>query len=315
MRLATKVAAAAVMLVIGAGAAAPVEFVSSELKGTIKADGSSTTYLITEAMADTFKKIHPEVKISVGISGTGGGFKKFAAGETDISNASRAIKPNELADCQKNGIEPIELQVAWDGLAVVIHKDNNWARKMTVAQLKKIWEPDSRVEKWSDVDPSWPNEKINLFGAGTDSGTFDFFTEKINGKEKACRSKYTATEDDTVTVKGVANDRYALGFFGVAYYEQNKDKLGVVAISMDGKTFVEPTVENVLNKSYQPLSRPLFIYVKRSSLQRPEVQEFLRFYLRRNDLVSAAKYIELPPREQSAVQKKLEAEIKKAAAK
>ncbi len=285
---------------------------NQKLTGSIKVDGSSTVYLITEAMASNFKKVHPDVKIAVGISGTGGGFKKFAAGETDISDASRAIKADELAACEKNGIKPIEFQVAWDGLAVVINKQNDWAKNMTVAQLKKIWEPDSKVQKWSDVDPKWPNEKISLFGAGTDSGTFDFFTEKINGKEKACRTDFTPTEDDNVTVEGVAKNKFAMGFFGVAYYELNKDKLGVVAIATEaGKPFVEPTVKTVLDKSYQPLSRPLFIYVKPESLKRPEVQEFLKFYLRRNDLVTQAKYIELTKKEQFDMQKKLNDELAK----
>lgn len=284
---------------------------AAELKGQIKVDGSSTVYLITEAMATNFKKVHPDVRISVGISGTGGGFKKFAAGETDISDASRPIKPAELEACRANGIEPIEFQVAWDGLAVVIHKDNDWARRITVEQLNKIWGPESTVKKWSDVDPSWPNQPIKLFGAGTDSGTFDFFCEAINGKEKLHTKNYTPSEDDNVTVQGVANDKYAMGYFGVAYYEQHKDKLAVCAVKNKAGQFTEPSTKAVLDKSYNPLARPLFIYTKPEALKREEVKEFLRFYLRRNEFVSQAKYIPLTEREQRVVQRKLEDELKK----
>jgi len=265
-----------------------------KLTGSIKVDGSSTVYLITEAMATQFNKLHPDVKISVAFSGTGGGFKKFAAGETDISDASRQIKPDEAKKCQANNIEFTELQVAWDGLAIVIHPENTWARKLTVAQLKKIWHPDSAAKKWSDVEDGWPAEEIKLFGAGSDSGTFDYFTEVINGKEKVIRPDYTPTEDDNVTVNGVARNKYAMGFFGVAYYEVNKGKLEVVAV-MNPKTkeYELPTPENVLNKKYAPLGRPLFIYVKSSSLKRPEVREFVNYYMRSPDTVREAKYVPL----------------------
>lgn len=284
---------------------------AADLKGEIKVDGSSTVYLITEAVASAFKKEHPSVKITVGISGTGGGFKKFAAGETDISDASRPIKPGEIEACQKNGVEFIELQAAWDGLSVVIHPENTWARKMTVAQLKKIWAPDSKVKRWSDVDPTWPAEPIKLFGAGPDSGTFDFFCEAINGKEKAHRKDYTPSEDDNVTVSGVAGNKYAMGYFGLAYYEENKDKLAVVAIAAKGGgPHFAPSEKTVLNKTYSPLGRPLFIYVKKSSLKRPEVQEFVRFFLRRTDLVTEAKYIKTGTRVRNEQLDKLEAATK-----
>ncbi len=290
MRTVTKFVAAALSVVLAANGA----FSQEKLKGEIKIDGSSTVYLITEAMATNFKKLNPGVNTSVGISGTGGGFKKFAAGETDISNASRKIKPGEVENCKKNNIEFIELQVAWDGLALVTHKDNKWASKMTVEQLRKIWHPDTAAKKWSDVDPSWPSEKIELFGAGPDSGTFDYFTEAINGKEKVIRTDYTASEDDNTAVQGVARNKYGLGFFGLAYFEAHKDKLNVVSIAVkDGAPFVTPTNDTVIKNTYKPLSRPLFIYIRTSSLKRPEVRAFAEFYMRRNDLVAASKYVPL----------------------
>ncbi len=280
---------------------------AGSLDGSIEVDGSSTVYLITEAMARAFKVNHPEVSISAGVSGTGGGFKKFAAGDTDLSDASRPIKPAEIEDCRKNGIDFTELQVAWDGLTVVIHPENTWARKMTVAQLKRIWQPNSTVTKWSDVEPNWPDEPIKLYGPGADSGTFDFFTEKINGKEKASRKDYEASENDQVIVGGVASNPYALGYFGLAYYEENRDKLQAVTIQVDAASpAVLPSPETVLDRSYQPLSRPLLVYVKNASLKQAEVREFLRFYLRRADLVEQAGYIPLSTRGKFAQQDRLE---------
>ena len=290
-------------------AAAPAK---SALTGEIKIDGSSTVYLITEAVASNFKNLHPNVKSSVGISGTGGGFKKFGKGETDISDASRPIKTAEAEECKKNGIDFVELQVAWDGLAVVINKENTWATKMTVAQLKKIWHPENPAKKWSDVDPSWPAEEIKLYGAGADSGTFDYFTEAINGKEKLSRTDYTATEDDNITVKGVEGNKYAMGYFGVAYYEQHKDKMATVGVAVkEGDPYVLPTKEDVFTGQYRPLSRPLFIYVKQASLKRPEVEEFVRFYLRRNDLVSQVKYVPMNLVQTAAMQKRLDEAVGK----
>lgn len=283
-------------------------FGQDQLKGNIRVDGSSTVYLITESMATQYKTLHPGVNISVGISGTGGGFKKFAAGETDISDASRKIKPGEIEACKKNNIDFTQLQVAWDGLAVVINKENTWATKMTVDQLKKIWHPESAAKKWSDVDPSWPNEPIILYGAGPDSGTFDYFTEAINGKEKLTRTDYNASEDDNTLVQGVSRNKYALGYFGMAYYDGHKDKLTAVAIAeKNGDPFVTPSIETVLANTYKPLSRPLFIYVKNSSLQRPDVRQFVEFYMRRTDLVAASKYVPLSNlqlRSQNAILKK-----------
>ena len=283
----------------------------SKLAGSIKADGSSTVFLISEAMASNFSKLHSDIKISVAFSGTGGGFKKFAAGETDISNASRAIKPAEAEKCKENNIAYTELQVAWDGLAVVIHPENTWARKLTVEQLKRIWHPDNAPKKWSDVDPSWPDAEIKLYGAGSDSGTFDYFTEAINGKEKVIRPDYTPTEDDNVTVNGVTRNKHAMGFFGVAYYEQNKAKLAVVAVmNPKSKEYVEPNQETVLTKAYSPLSRPLYIYVKNSSLKRPEVREFVNYQMRNPEIVRNAGYVPLNALQSSKERKKLDESLK-----
>jgi phosphate transport system substrate-binding protein len=271
------------------------------LKGEIKIDGSSTVYLITEAAAVQFKKEHPGVNITVGISGTGGGFKKFANGETDISDASRRIHDSEAKKCEANGIKFTEIQVAWDGLAVVINKDNTWATKMTIDQLKKIWHPNTadfkNAKTWKDVDSSWPDEKLDLYGAGPDSGTFDYFTEAVNGKERLIRTDYNGSEDDNVTVQGVARNRYAMGFFGVAYYEGNKSKLNVVAIADKKGKFILPSAEDVRTRKY-PISRPLFLYLNNKSIQRPVVQEFLKYYMRRSDLVSKVGYVQMSAKEQ-----------------
>jgi phosphate transport system substrate-binding protein len=305
MRLASCLLAAGLVLLAGCAGVPP-----GQLTGEIKVDGSSTVYLITEAMATQFKQQHPYVNISVGISGTGGGFKKFAAGETDISDASRRIKDAERDACKKNGIDFLEFQVAWDGLTVIIHPENYWARAMTVEQLRKIWHPNTAAKNWSDVDPTWPDQDISLFGAGPDSGTFDYFTEVINGKERLSRRDYQASENDNVTAQGVAGNRYALGYFGLAYYEENKDKVAAIAVAAKaGAPFVAPSRETVLNQTYKPLSRPLFIYVKKASLRRPEVEKFVRFYLRRNDLVVLSGYIDLNVRGRMEQQAKLEAAI------
>jgi phosphate transport system substrate-binding protein len=257
-------------------------------------------------------EIKAGVKISVGVSGTGGGFKKFAAGETDINNASRPIRPQEDQACKQNGIDYEAFQVAWDGLTVVIHPENTWAKKMTVEQLKKIWHPQTAARKWSDVDPSWPNEEIKLYSPGTDSGTFDYFTEAINGKEKVQRTDANFSEDDNVLVKGVAGNKFALGYFGLAYYEKNKDKVVAVAIQNSKNEFIEPSFDTVRKKQYQPLSRPLFIYVKKASLKRPEMQAFLTFYLRRSDLVQSTGYVKLDTLQQNAETRKLNAALQAA---
>jgi phosphate transport system substrate-binding protein len=265
---------------------------ASKLSGTIKVDGSSTVFPITEAAAEEFQAANPGVQVTVGVSGTGGGFKKFVAGETDISDASRPIKDKEAAAAKEKGIEYIEIPVAYDGLSVVVSKENTWVDKLTVAELKKIWEPNSTVKKWSDVRPEWPQEEIKLYGPGTDSGTFEYFTEAIVGEAKKSRADYTASEDDNVLVQGIAGDKNSLGYFGYAYFEENADKLKLVPIDNgDGKA-VAPSADTIKDGSYKPLSRPLFIYVNKASLQKPEVKEFVKFYLEKApELVQSVFYV------------------------
>ena len=264
---------------------------------SIKIDGSSTVFPISEALAEEFQiSKRGKVRVTVGIAGTGGGFKKFCRGETDISNASRPISREEMDACKAAGIQYIEIPIAFDALTVVVNKENTWAKTMTIADLKKIWSPDAqgRVNNWNQVKSGYPNLKMMLFGPGTDSGTFDYFTEAVNGKSKASRSDYSASEDDNTLVQGVENNKGGLGYFGFAYYSAHKDKLSAVAID-GGKGPVEPTIANVLNGTYQPLSRPLFIYVKLSAASRPEVQEFVRFSLTKGaPLVQEVGYIPLP---------------------
>ncbi len=268
----------------------------------VKVDGSSTVYPVTEAVAEEFQKAKKgTVKVTVGISGTGGGFKKFCRGETDISDASRPILKKEMEACKENGIEYIELPVAYDGLAVMVNPKNTWVKSLTVEDLKKIWEPEAqgKIIKWNQVRSEWPDAPLKLFGPGVDSGTFDYFTEAIVGKAKASRGDYTASEDDNVLVQGIAGDKYSLGYFGLAYYEENKDKLKLVPV-VNPKTGqpVYPSEKTVMDGSYQPLSRPIFIYVnKKSADEKPEVKEFVEFYLRNAPkLVKEVKYIPLPPK-------------------
>lgn len=247
--------------------------------GTIQVDGSSTVFPIIEAAAETFKAENPGVDITVGESGTGGGFEKFCAGETDISDASRPIKPDEEAPvCAEAGIEYAELAIAQDGLAVVVHASNDWVDCLTVEQLAAIWGPDSTVDSWDDVDPSFPATELTLFGPGTDSGTFDYFTDVINGEEGASRSDYTASENDNILVQGVSDEEGALGYFGYAYYAQNTDALKVLGVD-SGAGCVIPSDETVQDGSYAPLSRPLFIYVKKAAAAKEEVRTFVEFLL------------------------------------
>jgi phosphate transport system substrate-binding protein len=250
----------------------------------IRVDGSSTVYPITEAVAEEFQNANRAMRVTVGVSGTGGGFQKFCRGETDISNASRPIKPTEIDTCKQSGIEFIELPVAYDGLAVVVNPTNTWATSMTVDELRKLWAPDAqgKIMRWSQVRASWPDREIHLYGAGVDSGTYDYFTEAVVGKEGASRGDFTSSEDDNVLVQGIANDELALGFMGIAYVEQNKGRLKLVPID-DGKADngagpVVASVETVRNGTYQPLSRPLFIYVSRKAADRPEIQTFVQSY-------------------------------------
>ena len=263
----------------------------------VKVDGSSTVYPVTEAVAEEFQKANKGMKVTVGVSGTGGGFKKFCRGETDISNASRPIAAKEMEACRAAGVEYFEVPVAFDALTVVINPKNAWLKQATVAELKKLWEPEAqgKVTHWNQVNPAWPNQPIKLFGAGADSGTFDYFTEAIVGKSKSSRGDFTASEDDNVLVQGVSRDAGGLGYFGFAYYIENKDKLKAVPIvnPKTGKA-VEPSLETVISGEYQPLSRPIFIYVNAASVDKPEVKEFVEFYLKNaSALTKEVKYVPL----------------------
>jgi len=287
--------------------AATGETTGAKLTGAIAGDGSSTVFPITEAVAEEFGKMHPAVKVTVGISGTGGGFKKFASGDTVLQDASRPIKAKEDAAMKAKKIQYIELPVAYDGLAVVVNPKNTWAKSLTVAELKKIWAPGSKVKNWSQVRAGFPNAPLKLYGAGTDSGTFDYFTEAINGKEGASRSDYTASEDDNTLVQGISRDVNALGYFGLAYYEENMGKLKLVAID-GGKGPIEPTQETVSNSTYAPLSRPLFVYIERKAADRPEIQEFMKFYLTTGkSLVKGVGYVPMPDEMYDASLKRFEA--------
>ncbi len=254
------------------------ESMSMELKGTIEIDGSSTVFPVSEAVAEEFHKLHPRVQVNVGVSGTGGGFKRFVVGETDISDASRPIKAKESDAAVENGIEYIELEVGTDGLSVMVSPSNDFVECLTVDELKRVWEPGSTVKTWQDVRAEWPADKMRLYGPDTDSGTFDYFTEEIVGEARASRSDYTASADDNVLVRGIGGDRSAMGYFGYAYYAENQDKLKVVAVD-SGDGCVMPTDETIEAGEYKPLVRPLFIYVSVKSLERPEVKSFVEFYL------------------------------------
>lgn len=269
--------------------------------GVIKIDGSSTVFPVTEAVAEEFQKAKQgKVRVTVGISGTGGGFKKFVRGEIDVADASRPILKEEMDQARANGIDYIELPVCFDALSIVVNPQNDWATSMTVEELKKMWEPEAqgKITTWSQIRPEWPNEKIALFGAGTDSGTFDYFTEAIVGKAKSSRGDYTASEDDNVLVQGVGGNKYALGYLGYAYYATNTSKLKAVGIEWSKnatKGPVLPSVETVIAGTYNPLSRPLFIYVNGKSLAKPEVKEFVDFYLNNvAKLAADVKYVALP---------------------
>jgi phosphate transport system substrate-binding protein len=267
----------------------------------IKIDGSSTVFPITEAVAEEFQREQAgKVNVTVGISGTGGGFKKFVRGEIDVADASRPILTEEMAQAKANGIEYIELPIAFDALTVVVNPQNDWVTSMTVAELKKIWEPEAqgKITHWNQIRPEWPNEKIALFGAGSDSGTFDYFTEAICGKPKASRGDYTASEDDNVLVQGVEGNRFALGYIPYAYFAPHSSRMKAVGIDWEKnkvKGPVSPSPENVLAGTYNPLSRPLFIYVSRKSMDKPAVKQFVDFYLKHvATLAKEVKYLPLP---------------------
>lgn len=260
------------------------------LAGTIKADGSSTVGPITQAVAEEFNAEYKDVNITVGISGTGGGFKKFVVGETDLQDASRKVKQEEIDQAKANGIEMTEFEVAYDGIAVVVNKENTWAADMTKDELKKMWEPDSKIKLWSDIRPEWPREAIKFYSPGTDSGTFEYFTEAINDKAKAIRQDgLTTSEDDNMLVTGVSGDKYAIGYFGLAYFEENADKLNLVKVNG-----VTPSNETVMNGTYKPLSRPLYVYVSNKSMEREEVNTFMKYFLENaKNLVGDVGYIPL----------------------
>jgi phosphate transport system substrate-binding protein len=292
---------AAVLVVACGGSGGESSSGSSAAPTLIQLDGSSTVFPISEAVAEEFQKANPNVRVTVGISGTGGGFQKFCRGETDISDASRPIRPAEIESCQKSGIEYVELPIAYDGLAIVVNPKNAWATSITVDELKTLWSPDAqgKILRWNQVRPSWPNREIRLFGAGVDSGTYDYFTEAIVGKEGASRGDFTSSEDDNVLVQGVGSDELALGFIPFAYVEQNKDKLKIVPVE-DGKADngngpIAPSAETVRNGTYQPLSRPLFIYVARKAADRPEVQRFVAAFFGADALIREVGYVELTP--------------------
>src|SRR5687767_7736510 len=283
----------------GNNQAAPEEGSSAEL---ITLDGSSTVFPIAEAVAEEFGKANPNVRTpTVGISGTGGGFQKFCRGETDISNASRPIRPAEIEACQKAGIEYIEVPIAYDGLAIVVNPKNTWATTITADELKTLWSPEAqnKVTRWNQVRASWPTREIRLFGAGVDSGTYDYFTEATVGKEGASRGDFTSSEDDNVIVQGVASDELALGFLPLAYVEANQEKLKIVPVddakADNGAGPITPSAQTVRDGTYQPLSRPLFVYVSRKAADRPEIQQFVEMFFSRTDLVREVGYIELTP--------------------
>jgi len=274
----------------------------------VRIDGSSTVYPLTEAVAEEFQKAKKgDMKVTVGISGTGGGFKKFCRGETDISDASRPILKKEMEACAKAGIKYIELPVAYDALTVVVNPKNEFITHLTVEELKKIWEPaaQNKITRWNQVNPSWPDQPIKLFGPGADSGTFDYFTEAIVGKAKSSRGDYTASEDDNVLVQGVSRDKNSLGYFGFSYYVENQKKLKAVPIvAKPGAKAVPPSFENVKNGTYHPLSRPVFIYVNADSVKKPEVKEFVDYYLKHAEKLSkGVKMIPLPDKAYKLAQK------------
>ncbi len=264
-----------------------------KLSGPVVVDGSSTVEPLSAAAGELFMGANPDVRVTVGTSGTGGGFKKFCAGETDISDASRPIKDEEKKLCSDKSISFTEIQVANDALTVVVNKDNSWVDCLTVAQLKKIWEPESKVKTWKDVDPSYPDEPLGLYGAGADSGTFDYFTGAVNGKEGASRKDYNPSEDDNITVQGVSGAKGALGYFGFSYFEENTAKLKALKID-SGKGCVEPSVKTAQDGTYKPLARPLFIYPSDTALKKTQVEGFVEYYLEHNDeIVQAARFVPL----------------------
>jgi phosphate transport system substrate-binding protein len=280
----------------------------SDLSGTIRIDGSSTVGPLTEAAAELFGEENGNVRIPVGVSGTGGGFEKFCAKETDINDASRRIEAEEKQACQKAGVEYEEIQVANDGIAVVVNPENDWAECLTTAELESIWNTGSKVKNWSQVKSGFPDQSMKLFGPGTDSGTFDYFTEQVNGEEGASRSDYSPSEDDNLTIQGVSGDKGNTGYLGLAYALENTDKLKTVQID-GGEGCVEPTNETVQNGSYKPLSRPLYIYPSREALRRPEVRAFVQFYVDNYEAIAEqAQFVSMTAEQQAESKSKVDAE-------
>lgn len=276
----------------------------ANLTGKIRIDGSSTVFPISGGMAELYRTEEPDVKVIVNKSGSGSGFKMFYGKEIEISDASRPIKEKEIKKCKEAGVEYLELEVAYDGLAVLVNKENNWVDNLTTEELKKLWEPAAEgvIKTWADVREGWPEEEIKLFGPGTASGTFDYFTEAIVGESGAIRSDYSPSEDDDVLVQGISGDKNGLGFFGLAYYEQNKDKLNLVPVNG-----IAPTMETVKNGTYSPLARPLFIYVSKESAAKPEVKSFVSFYLKNAaEVAQTVGYVPLPEQDYSNMLKKFE---------
>lgn len=279
------------------------------LAGKVRLDGSSTVFPISEAVAEEYNSIAPGVRVTVGVSGTGGGFKKLIAGEIDINDASRAIKSSEQEKALASGVEYVEIPVAFDGLSVLVNKRNDWVDHLTVAELGRIWMPGSKVDTWADIREGWPDEEIRLYGPGTDSGTFDYFTKAINGKEQASRADFTASEDDNVLVQGISGDFYSLGYFGYAYYVENKDKLKIVPID-GGDGPVVPTIQTISTGTYKPLSRPIFIYINAASLNNAAVTRFVKFYLdNAGKLAEEVGYIALPAAVYQAARLRVDARV------
>jgi phosphate transport system substrate-binding protein len=286
---------------------------------TVNIEGSSTVFLISQAMANEFEK-KSSYKVSVGRSGTGGGYKKFVLRQCDLWNASRPIAEKEKAELKEKGIEWLELEVGIDGISVAVHPQNDWCTELTVGQLRKIWEPDSTINKWSDLDPKWPDQPMELYGADTDSGTFEYFTEVIVGKKNSSRTKYQAASDDNVLIQGVAGSKYALGYIPYGYCVENKDKIKVIKVSPTVGTdeavapAVEPTVETILSGEYKPLARPLFVYANVETLKRPEIAEFLKFTVSEESqpLVAKRGFVRIPDEKRKEMETRLEAALKTA---
>jgi phosphate transport system substrate-binding protein len=294
----------------------------SGMSGEIHIDGSSTVYPITEAVAEEYRAEAPDVRVTAGVSGTGGGMKKFTHGDIDIADASRAMTAAEDSLAQANGISYIQLPVAYDGLTVIVSPENTWAKDITIAELKKMWEPaaQGKIKKWNQIRPEWPDKEIHLYGPGVESGTYDYFTEAVVGKSHSSRGDYTASEDDNVLVQGVSTDPLALGFFGYAYFEENQNKLKPVPVDdlddSNGKGAILPSQETVKDGSYAPLSRPLFIYVSNKAIQRPEVVDFVNFYLESApELSKEVGYIPMPAEKYQEQQKKFDQFVKENQAK